>query len=166
VDEAKRLINVYFKPYPKVREFIDGVHSFILDHAMVETILGRPRRFIELPAIGAMLDKMPKWKLPGTAKKNLAQAERQSVNSIIQGSAADVAKMAMLRCERDERLKNLGVEMLLQIHDELIFEVPEENIDEVQPIVLEMMQHPFGEDLLVPLDADAGRGYSWAAAKA
>jgi len=166
VEEAKALIQKYFAPYPRVREFIEGVHNYILDHAMVETILGRPRRFHELPAIGELLDKMSRWKLPGSARKNLAQAERQSVNSVIQGSAADVAKMAMIKCEFDHRLRNLGVEMLLQVHDELLFEVPEENVDEAKKIVLELMEHPFGDDLLVPLNADAGVGFSWATAKA
>lgn len=166
VDEAKALIQKYFEPYPQVREFINGVHAFILDNAMVETILSRPRRFHEMHVIGKMLDKMPRWSLPSTAKKDLARAERQSINSIIQGSAADVAKMAMLKCEYDKRLQNLGVQLLLQIHDELIFEVPEENIKEAQPIVNDLMAHPFGDDLLVPLEVDAGTGYSWASAKA
>jgi len=166
VDEAKALIEKYFKPYPRVRAFINGVHAFILDNAMVETILGRPRRFHEMHAIGEMLDKMVRWRLPGTAKANLAQAERQSVNSIIQGSAADVAKMAMIKCEFDQRLKRLGVQQLLQVHDELLFEVPEEHVQEVMPIVRELMEHPFGDDLLVPLNIDAGVGYSWATAKA
>jgi len=165
IDDAKALIRRYFKPYPNVERFIDGTKNFILDHAMVETLLGRPRRFHELHAIGTMLDKMTRWNLPGTAKKNLAQAERQSVNSIIQGSARDVIVMAMLRCEADQRLKDLGVEMLLQIHDELIFEIPEETVDEAAPIIQQHMEHPLGEELLVPLSAEAGRGFSWAAAK-
>jgi len=165
-DEAKRLIKMYFKPYPGVENFIRSVHNIILDEAMVETIMGRPRRFVEMPAIGAMLDRMTRWDLPGSARMNLAQAERQSVNSIIQGSAADVAKMAMINCEFDSRLRNLGVEMLLQVHDELLFEVPEENIEEVKPIVRELMEHPFETDLLVPLGVDMGVGYSWASAKA
>jgi DNA polymerase-1 len=167
IAQAEELIEKYFAPYPRVREFINGVHNYILDYAMVETILGRPRRFHELPEIGRMLDVDPDyWHLPGTARKNLAQAKRQSVNSIIQGSAADVAKMAMIKCEFDHRLRNLGVEMLLQVHDELLFEVPEENVEEAKTIVLELMEHPFSDDLLVPLSADAGTGWSWATAKA
>jgi DNA polymerase-1 len=165
-DEAKRLMQQYFEPYPMVREFIDGVHKFILDHAMVETILGRPRRFHEMHAIGEMLETCSRWHLPGTAKSNLARAERQSVNSVIQGSAADVAKMAMIKCEFDPDLRRLGADMLLQVHDELLFEVPEEHADEAEEIIIYNMEHPFGDDLLVPLDVDSGRGYSWSSAKA
>lgn len=166
VDEAKALIRKYFTPYPDVERFINSVHNFILDHAKVGTILGRVRRFPELPAIGEMLEKMNFWSLPGTARKNLAQANRQSVNSVIQGSAADVARMAMILCERDERLRDLGVMMLLQIHDELIFEVPEENVELAKPIIRELMEHPLGFELLVPLAIDMGVGYTWATAKA
>lgn len=166
VDEAKELMAQYFKPYPRVREFIDGVHSFILDNAMVETILGRPRRFHEMHEIGKLLDKCTRWNLPGSAKMNLARAERQSVNSVIQGSAADVAKMAMIKCEFDPRLSRLGAEQLLQVHDELIFEVPEENADEAMSFICENMEHPFGDELLVPLAVDGGKGYSWSSAKA
>lgn len=166
VDEAKKLMAKYFEPYPKVEKFIQGVHRYILDFAKVETILGRPRRFHELHEIGKMLDSCSRWHLPGTAKMNLARAERQSVNSVIQGSAADVAKMAMIKCEWDPRLRKLGVDMLLQIHDELIFEVPEECADEAEKIIKHNMEHPFAEDLLVPLEVDSGRGYSWSSAKA
>lgn len=166
VARAKELMAQYFEPYPKVQEFIEGVHAFILDHAMVETILGRPRRFHEMVDIGNLLDRCNRWQLPGSAKKNLARTERQSLNSIIQGSASDVAKMAMIKCEFDPRLIRLGVEMLLQVHDELIFEVPEENAEEAQEIIKDLMEHPFGEDLLVPLTVDCGTGYSWASAKA
>jgi DNA polymerase I - 3''-5'' exonuclease and polymerase domains len=166
VARAKELMAQYFEPYPKVQEFIEGVHAFILDHAMVETILGRPRRFHEMLDIGKLLDSCTRWNLPGSAKKNLARTERQSLNSIIQGSASDVAKMAMLICEFDSRLIRLKAEMLLQVHDELIFEVPEENAEEAMVIIKENMEHPFKDDLLVPLTVDCGIGYSWASAKA
>lgn len=166
VDRAKELKELYFEPYPKVREFIEGIHNYILDNARVETILGRPRRFHEMVEIGKMLDKMTRWKLPGSAKMNLARSERQSVNSVIQGSAADVAKMAMIKCEFDPRLRRLGVEMLLQVHDELLFEVPEECVGEAMEIICDNMEHPFSHDLLVPLAVDGGYGYSWSSAKA
>ena len=166
IDRAKELIEQYFKPYPLVREFIDGVHMFIQDYAMIETIVGRPRRFHEMLTIGRLLRKTNRWNLPGSAKGNLARAERQSVNSCIQGSAADVAKLAMIKCEFDPRLTRLGAEMLLQVHDELIFEVPEENSEEAMTIICDNMEHPFRDDLLVPLDVDGGKGYSWSSAKA
>lgn len=162
VDEAKELIEAYFRPYPMVREFIKGTHNFIYEEYMVETILGRPRRFPEMEYLGPL----NYWKMRGSEKATRAQCERQSVNSVIQGSAADVAKMAMILCDTDPDIKNLGADLLLQVHDELIFEVPEETVKEVVPLILERMEHPFGEDLLVPLAADWGIGYSWASAKA
>jgi DNA polymerase-1 len=162
VDEAKRLKAKYFEPYPSIKQFIDDVHSAMAHEGLVETIMGRPRRFPEMLELG----HIPYWQLRGSEKAAKARAERQGVNSVIQGSAADVAKLAMLKCEFDERLANLGVEQLLQVHDELIFEVPEETLHEATPIIVDNMEHPFDFDLSIPLDVDSGHGYSWASAKA
>jgi DNA polymerase-1 len=71
----------------------------------------------------------------------------------------------MINCEFDHRLANLGVLMLLQIHDELIFEVPEDSLKEALPIIKNNMEHPLPYDLSVPLECDGGSGYSWASAK-
>lgn len=166
IARAKALREEYFKPYPSVRDFINGVHYFIHDYGFVETILGRPRRFHEMSGIIPKLKRMSRWHLPGADKANLARCERQGPNAVIQGSAADVAKMAMIRCEDSPELQDLGVEMLLQVHDELLFEVPEESIDEAIPIIRDLMEHPLEHELLVPLGVDIGRGYSWSTAKA
>lgn len=80
-------------------------------------------------------------------------------------SAADVAKLAMIKCEFSEPLKKLGVRQLLQIHDELIFEVPIENVKEAARIIKDLMEHPLPFELSVPLTIDLGVGTSWAAAK-
>lgn len=162
VEEAKLLIEKYFTPYPRVRDFIDNTHHVAQSTGIVETICGRPRRFPDLFELG----HIPWRQLSGTNRMLRARAERQSVNSIIQGSAADVAKLAMIICNNDIELRNLGVELLLQVHDELIFEVPEETVEEALPLIVDLMEHPFQEDLLVPLAVDAGVGYSWASAKA
>ena len=161
VVEAKAKIERYFAPYSNVRQFIANVHRIIAEYGFVETILGRPRRFPEM----AYLGQLSYFAMRGNERANLARNERQSVNSIIQGSAADVAKAAMLKCEFNEELKDLGVEMLLQIHDELIFEVPVENVERAVPIIRQCMEHPFDKDLLVPLDVDLGVGLSWDTAK-
>lgn len=162
VDEAKAKIGQYFQPYPHIKQFIDDVHAIIADIHFVETILGRPRRFPEMAVLGSM----PRYQMRGSEKANLARNERQSVNSIIQGSAADVAKSAMLKCEYDRQLRNLGVQMLLQIHDELMFEVPEENVAEAMPVIRDHMEHALPYELSVPLGVDMGAGYSWNTAKA
>jgi len=166
ISRAKALKEEYFKPYPGVRDFINGVHYFIHDYGFVETILGRPRRFHEMTGIIPKLKRMSRWHLPGADKANLARCERQGPNAVIQGSAADLAKMAMLNCEHSPELRDLGVEMLLQVHDELLFEVPEETVDEAIPIIRDLMEHPLPDELLVPLGVDIGRGYSWSTAKA
>lgn len=161
VPEAQVKIEDYFRPYPKVRQFIQNTHRDIRECHMVRTVTGRPRRFPTMETLGYMT----RWEMNGMQKGELARAERQAVNSRIQGSAADVARRAMILCEFDQQLANLGVQMLLQIHDELIFEVPEESIKEALPIIKHKMEHPFPYDLSVPLDCDGGSGYSWAAAK-
>jgi len=128
---------------------------------MVETILGRPRRFIEMIPLG----KVTREHMCGEERRIVAQCERQSVNAIIQGSAADVARMAMILCEFNPDLREMGVQMLLQIHDELVFEVPVDCVKDAIPIIRECMEHPFEDDLSVPLDVDIGYGFSWASAK-
>lgn len=160
--EAEMLIEKYFQPYPQIREFMDDTHYLASTEGMVETICGRPRRFPELLELG----RVPWRQLSGTNRMLRARALRQDVNSRIQGSAADVAKLAMIHTNNDIELINLGVELLLQVHDELIFEVPEETVAEAIPIIVDLMEHPFQEDLLVPLSCDYGQGYSWASAKA
>jgi DNA polymerase-1 len=160
-DEALVKIEDYFRPYPDIRQFINDTHRLIRTDQMVRTVSGRPRRFPAMHTLGGM----SKWHMSGAQRGELARAERQSVNSRIQGSAADVARRAMIHCEYDSRLANLGVQMLLQIHDELIFEVPEESVKEATPIIKNIMEHPLPYDLSVPLECDGGSGYSWASAK-
>ncbi len=114
------------------------------------TILGRRRR---LPDIWSTHD-MDRW-----------AAERQAVNTVIQGSAADTCKLAMLLIY-DERLdKKYGCDMLFQVHDEILFECPEEHVEEVKPIIKMWMEHPFPSELAVPLEVEIGHGNSWGEAK-
>jgi DNA polymerase I-like protein with 3'-5' exonuclease and polymerase domains len=148
--EAEDLIEKYFSIYPKVYQFIEDTHYLCAENLFVETILGRRRR---LPDILSR-DK-------GLAK----QAERQSVNSRIQGSAADIAIQAMINCETSEVLRSLGVRMLLQIHDELIFEVPDipEIIESAKVEIRAQMENPFVMDVPILISMDSA--YSWGEAK-
>jgi DNA polymerase I-like protein with 3'-5' exonuclease and polymerase domains len=91
-------------------------------------------------------------------------AERQSVNTIIQGSAADVVMLAMIKCENDEDLQALGVKQQLQIHDEIVFEAPDESVEDALPIIQHHMEHP-GLHLNVPLRAEPNVGRDWIEAK-
>jgi len=162
VDRAKELTEQYFEPYPQVREYMQENKDVARRDGMIETIVGRPRRLPELQELG----NLPFFQLSGTERKAVARADRQAGNSKIQGSAADVAKMAMIKVNNHPRLIEMGCEMLLQIHDELVIEVPEKHIDEAVPIIKDLMEHPLDYDLAVPLDVDLGVGWSWAESKA
>jgi DNA polymerase I len=150
--EGNQLIQKWLNVFPGVRRYIEDRKSFVWKNGFVQTILGRFRNFGELK---------------GMSKMDAAMCERQAVNSIVQGTASDVAKMAMLKAEYDPELNRLGAILLLQVHDELIFECPddEDTIKAVKKRVKEIMEDPFGVPLAVPLPAEAGHGYSWATAK-
>ena len=151
-EEGFRLIKRWFGVFPRVEEYIQETHAWLWKYGQVQTIVGRWRRFGDLR---------------GMSKRDAAQAERQAVNSIIQGSAADIADMAMLIADSDSTLQELEADLLLQVHDELIWECPDEEevISSVKTRVKEIMELPFGKPLRVPLPAEVGHGYSWATAK-
>jgi len=147
---AKKQRNHYLNIYPGVNAFINNTIADCHHTEYVQTLLGRYRR---LPAINSGDHGMS------------AYAERQAVNSIIQGSAADTAKKAMLACEFNGSLRDLDCKMLMQIHDELVFEIPEENAEEAVPIIRELMENTFDPALEVPLPVDVAVEYSWGDAK-
>lgn len=151
-EEGFRLIDRWFNVFPGVRSYIEQTKHVIWKDGFVQTIMGRFRRFGDLRGMG---------------KRDSSQAERQGGNAIIQGSAADIAKMAMLTAEDDPEMNRLGARLLLQIHDELIWECPDnkETIAAVKKRAKEIMELPFGIPLKVPLPAEVGHGYSWATAK-
>lgn len=148
--QASKLIDQYFDIYPDVHAFIENTKEWCREDLFVQTIAGRFRR---LPDIISS---------DGGVR---SQAERQSVNSIIQGSAADIAIEAMLKCEMDPILRGLGVRMLLQIHDELVFEVPKipELIEKAKKRIRFLMEDPY--DMLVPIRISMDQADSWGEAK-
>ena len=149
--EAKRYIDTYFERYPAIKGFMDAKKAFAKEHGYVETLFGRR---IYLPEI--------KSKQPGRR----AFSERAAINAPIQGSAADIIKRAMIRLPRALDDAGLSARMLLQVHDELLFEVPEAELEATSKLVREVMEqaaHPV-VDLAVPLVAEAGTGKSWAQA--
>jgi DNA polymerase-1 len=146
--EAQKFIDRYFAERPKVREYLDRVVEEARERGYSETILGRQRQ-------------VPELRVPDRA---LQQAGRRiALNNPIQGSAADLIKVAMLRAERSLASRKLGTRMILQVHDELVFEVPEAERDAVEPIVRQAMEG--AAELLVPLTVRLGFGPSWADAK-
>lgn len=148
MQEAKRFMEVYFERFQTIKEFYEKVETFAREHAYVVTIAGRQR---SLPDI-----------MSGNHQAR-AMAERQSINTLIQGSAADIIKLAMLAVHRDKQLKEWDARLLLQIHDELILEVPEENAERAGKRMAEIMMNiaPLGRRLSVPLLVDYGTGKNW-----
>ena len=142
--EAKRFIDAYFEKYAGVRQFIDRTLEQARAELKISTLFGRVR---PLPD---MLSK--NWNLRGFA-------ERTAVNTPLQGTAADLIKLAMIRIDAELRQRNLQSRMLLQVHDELVFEVPEPELDVMKHLVVEQMENVF--ELKVPLKVDLGVGANW-----
>jgi DNA polymerase-1 len=146
--EAQKFIDRYFGERPGVRTYLDRVVEEARERGYSETILGRQRQ-------------VPELRMPDRA---IQQAGRRiALNNPIQGSAADIIKVAMLRAARLLDARGLRARMLLQVHDELVFEVPEDEMGRVEPVVREAMEG--AADLKVPLKVRLGAGPNWADAK-
>jgi len=142
--EAKEFITRYFQRFQGVRNYLDAMVAFARENGYVQTIFGR-RRYI-----------------PELRERNFnirAFGERTAANSPIQGSAADLIKIAMIRIDDALRTEGLQSKMLLQVHDELVFEVPSEELAVVQELVKHQMEH--AAQLSVPLVVDLGVGPNW-----
>lgn len=147
--EAKAYIEAYFERYPGIRAYMDEMKVFCKEHGHVRTIFGRR---INIPAIN---EKNP-------AHRNFA--ERQAINAPLQGAAADIIKRAMRRVPGAMTTAGLTGRMLLQVHDELLFEVPEAEADETIRVVKDVMETSPAPvmELSVPLVVEAGIGDNWA----
>ena len=145
--EAQDYIRAYFERYPGVRVYMDQCRAFARAHGFVKTLFGR------------------KCHVPGINEKNPAKrgfAERQAINAPIQGSAADIIKRAMIRVPDALAAAKLDAAMLLQVHDELLFEVPEAQLEATAAVVRRVMEGAV--TLSMPLVAEAGSGATWAEA--
>ena len=149
--QAKDFIARYFERLQGLKEFYEGVEASARKHGLVTTLGGRRRL---LPDINS------------ASGQAAALARRQAINTVIQGSAADIIKLAMLAVARDERLRELDARLLLQVHDELLLEVPADAAEEAGALVARLMQDvcPAGKELSVPLLVDWGTGHDWGAA--
>jgi DNA polymerase-1 len=143
--QAAEFIEAYFGRYPSVRQFIDDTIARARETGTVRTLLGRLRRLPDL--------RSPNFQIR-------AEAERQAMNTPVQGSAADLIKKAMIDLHREIRRRGLRARLILQIHDELLLEVPEEEAEEARELVRQVMEGALALD--VPLVADARLGATWA----
>jgi DNA polymerase-1 len=141
--EAEEFIERYFNRYPRVRDYMEGSLAEARDTGRTRTMFGRIRPIPEINARNGMLRSM---------------AERMAINAPIQGTAADIIKLAMIRIARELRKEGRKTAMVLQVHDELIFEVPEGEDDIIEPIRAWMSGVA---ELKVPLVVDAKTGPNW-----
>ncbi len=146
VSEARMFIEAYFKRFSRVKEYLENTVRQAREKGYVETILGRRRYFPEL--------------LSSAANVALRRAaERAAVNMPVQGSAADIMKLAMIRLDRQLRERQFRARMVLQVHDELVLEVPEDELAEVKALVVDVMENAY--KLSVPLKVQASVGKTW-----
>ncbi len=142
--EAKALIDAYYETYPTLKSFLDKQVAWARQHGYVETLLGRRRYLKDIHSNNSVVR---------------SHAERNAVNAPVQGSAADVIKIAMNRIFQRFSQGQLQSKMLLQVHDELVFDVRREELQAVKTLVRDEMEHAF--PLAVPLVVDLGVGDNW-----
>jgi DNA polymerase-1 len=145
--QASEFIGKYFAAYPQVKAWLDATRVRAARQGYVETLLGRRRYFPELT---------------GEAKVNFnvrQAAERQAINAPIQGTAADIIKIAMIRLYDALRKQGLRSRMILQVHDELVLEAPEDEVEAAARLTKETMESAF--ELSVPLKVDVCAGKNW-----
>jgi DNA polymerase I len=142
--EAKELIEGYFLTYPAVKTYMDRAIQDAKENGYVETIFGRKRFLSDINSQNSIVR---------------GYAERNAINAPIQGSAADIIKIAMIRIQKRLNQENLKTQMIMQVHDELNFSVPSEEIETVRNLVAEEMENAV--ELQVQLIADCGVGNNW-----
>lgn len=142
--EAKELIETYYETYPKLRNFISEQIDFARDNGYVQTVLGRRRYLKDINSRNAVVR---------------GAAERNAVNAPIQGSAADIIKIAMIKIYNKLQEGNYKTKMLLQVHDELVFDVYKPELEDIKTLVKTEMENAY--KLEVPLDVDLDIGDNW-----
>ena len=143
--EAEDFINKYFESYPQIRIYMETKIDFAHEHGYVETMYGR-RRYLRA-ALSSANYQIREF------------AERAAINQPLQGTAADLIKLAMIEVDKQLKAKGLKSKMVMQVHDELVFEVPKDELEELKSLVVEAMG--LGQPLSVPLDVDVNYGESW-----
>ena len=143
--EAENFVKAYFQEFPGVKAYLDGIRKSAAEIGYVETLLGRKRYF-------------PQLKNPVTAQVR-SRAEREAINAPIQGTAADILKIAMIRLPDAIEKAKLNAKILVQVHDELLLECSEDELKETIRVVREIMENAF--ELSIPLETDVAWGKNW-----
>jgi DNA polymerase-1 len=142
--EASGFINAYFEKHSGVKQYVESTKRQARERGYVETILGRRRYIPEINSSNAQVR---------------AAAERMAINMPVQGTAADITKLAMIHIQREMDRRGLKAKMLLQVHDELVFEVPKDELEEMKELVEQMMPHAM--TLSVPLKVETSVSKNW-----
>ncbi|WP_310380943.1 DNA polymerase I [Flavobacterium sp.] len=142
--EAAELIDAYYATYPKLKSYMSNQVDFARENGYVQTVLGRRRYLKDINSANMMVK---------------SGAERNAVNAPIQGSAADIIKIAMINIHRKLVSENWKSKMLLQVHDELVFDVHNSELEKIQPMIKHEMENAFKLD--VPLEVEMGMGRNW-----
>tara|TARA_R110002073_G_scaffold40547_6_gene115380 strand:+ start:37490 stop:40330 length:2841 start_codon:yes stop_codon:yes gene_type:complete len=142
--ESKELIDTYYKTYPKLRNYMSELIDFARENGYVETVLGRRRYLNDINSRNAVVR---------------GAAERNAVNAPIQGSAADIIKLAMINIHKRFEKEQFKSKMLLQVHDELVFDAHRDELEIIKPIIKQEMENAY--TLAVPLDVEIGVGENW-----
>ena len=142
--DARQLITDYYRSFPKITEYLNNTLEFAREHLYVETLLGRRRYIRDINAQNGLLRKA---------------AERNAINAPIQGTAADLIKIAMVRVQREMDQRNMQSKMILQVHDELVFDARKDEIEQLSELVRRCMSGAM--QLSVPLDVDVNAGQNW-----
>jgi len=141
--EAKQLIDAYYETYPVLKKYIESQIQLAREQGYVETILGRRRYLKDINSRNAVVR---------------GHAERNAVNAPIQGSAADIIKIAMINLQQNLNA-NYRTKMLLQVHDELVFDVPKDELEIIKPVIKETMENAV--KMNIPLEVEIGVGQNW-----
>lgn len=142
--ESAALIDAYYKTYPRLRDFITEQIDFARENGYVQTVLGRRRYLKDINSANAVVR---------------GAAERNAVNAPIQGSAADIIKIAMINIHKKLTHENWKSKMLLQVHDELVFDVHNSELEKIKSMIKHEMENAF--KLIVPLEVEIGEGKNW-----
>ena len=142
--ESKLLIESYYDAYPKLKNYISSQINFARENGYVETILGRKRYLRDINSRNAIVR---------------GAAERNAVNAPVQGSAADIIKIAMIKIHEKFQESNFKSKMLVQVHDELVFEVHKKELEQVKKIIKIEMEQAYS--FCVPLKVDMDQGLNW-----
>ncbi len=147
--EAKTIIDNYFTQYSSIKKYMDGTINFAREHGYVQTLMGRKRYLRDIYSANQTVR---------------GYAERNAINSPIQGTAAEMIKLAMAKVHRALKKHNMQTKMILQVHDELVFDVPENEVEQVTKLIKENMESAMVLPHGVPVNAEAGTGKNWLAA--